>query len=66
MQVSPHHTVIDWIPAIGPIALNIHLPQAPRDVRLVPSNTPLETLWAKGVLHVTVPAVAVHDVLVIA
>ena len=65
MQVSPRHTVIDFVPAMGPIGLTIRLPQAPEQVRLAPPDTPLETRWENGLLHVTVPEMAMHSVVVI-
>jgi len=65
MQVASRYAVIDFIPPVGPIRLTVRWPRPPQQVTLVPSNAPLATRWEAGLLYVTVPEVAIHEVVVV-
>ena len=65
MQNAPRYPSIDQIPAVGPIQLLVRLDEKPEHVSLVPSELPIRSEWTDEGLRVTIPALHIHEVLVI-
>ena len=65
MQTAEHYTIIDTIPAIGPIKLKIRLDKTPSSVSLVPADSPIEVVEMADGIQVTIASIAIHNVLVI-
>jgi hypothetical protein len=57
--------IVDFIPPVGPIQVELDLPGRPKAVRWEPDRTPLKWSWSKGVLRATIPSLVVHGVLVV-
>jgi hypothetical protein len=65
MQTAPRYAVIDHIPSVGPLELTVRLDAPPQKVSAVPADVALESRWEDGILHVTLPSLAIHAVVVI-
>lgn len=64
---GPHRTqsYIESIPPVGPFQVTIRLDKAPTSVTLQPAGTPLPVEFNDGRLELTVPQVAIHDIIVV-
>lgn len=66
---GPHENqanyVFDEIPAVGPLAVRIRTAKKPTIVTLEPGKRPLAVRYDEGVLSVTVPRLAIHEVVVV-
>jgi hypothetical protein len=64
---GPHRAepILDAIPPVGPLTVNLRRPSRPARVTLEPSGTPLAFDYAKGVVRVTVPRVDIHEAVVL-
>jgi hypothetical protein len=62
---QPGNGAIDEIPWVGPLAVRLRLPAAPRSVRLEYERVTVEWSWADGELRVVVPWVRLHAALVV-
>jgi hypothetical protein len=56
---------VDFVPAVGPIAVELRLPRKPAGVRWLPDGGPVSWSWKGGTLSATVPRLHVHGVLVV-
>lgn len=65
VPTSSQYELIDYVAPAGPIAVKLRLPDKPKSVDLVPGGTALAWTWSDGLLETTVPAVAIHEVLVV-
>ena len=65
MQIADNYTIIDHIPATGPITLTIRLDRTPVSVSLVPDDDPIDVVEIDNGIRVTVPDLHIHNVLVI-
>ena len=55
----------DHIPSVGPIAVQWKLDRRPEKVQWVPDGDKLKWAWRDGMLHVTIPRLHIHGVLVV-
>lgn len=64
---GPHATdlVLDRIEPVGPVAVEWRWAKEPREVILQPGARRVEWTYAAGILHVTVPHVDVHEIVVV-
>ncbi len=53
----------DEIPPVGPLELTVRLAERPRSVKLQPGNRRLKWTFDKGALALTVPRVALHEII---
>ncbi len=63
--LSPRRVQFDDLPPIDRVRVSIRTPEAPRAVTLEPSADPVPWTWANGVLSVMIPAVRIHEILVV-
>lgn len=56
---------ISEIPRVGPFAVAVRLPRAPKGAVLQPGDQKLETVWAKGDATFTVPGLEVYSIVVV-
>jgi hypothetical protein len=64
MQVAQDHTVIDHIPPVGPVVIEVALDEEPRGIHIEPTQT-VSTDWSDGRLRVILESVDIHSVLAI-
>ena len=64
---GPHRTksILESIPAVGPLKVTIRQPNKPAKVTLEPDGTPLAFDYRDGVIRVTIPQVAIHEIVVV-
>jgi hypothetical protein len=64
---GPHRKepIIDSIPPIGPLTMTIRQPTRPVKVTLEPEGQPLAFEYRSGEVHVTVPKVELHEIVVV-
>lgn len=64
---GPHQTqsILETIPAVGPLEVAIRLPRKPTAVRLEPAGRQLETDYREGQLHVRVAKVEIHEMMAV-
>jgi hypothetical protein len=64
---GPHRTqsIIESIPPVGPLAVTIRHATKPAKVTLEPSGQPLAYTYHDGKIQLTVPEVAIHEVIVV-
>ena len=65
MQVASAYTIVDFIPAVGPLTVRVRLDAAPSSVSLVPAGVEAAHTWADGVLTAALPSLHIHNVIVI-
>jgi hypothetical protein len=65
MQIANNYTIIDYIPTVGPVRLKIRINQTSGSVKLIPADCPLEVTDAEEGILVTIPALHIHNVLVL-
>ena len=64
---GPHQSepIIDAIAPLGPLTVTIRHATQPNRVTLEPGNRPLAYAYSNGGLELTVPNVAIHEVIVV-
>jgi hypothetical protein len=64
---GPHQRepVVDAIPPVGPLAVTIRQAAKPARVMLEPAGTPLSFERRNGEIHLTVPRVDLHEIIVV-
>jgi hypothetical protein len=64
---GPHQTepILDSIAPVGPLAVTIRQSTTPAKVTLQPGGKPLAFNYANGAVHVTVPHLEIHSVVVV-
>ena len=64
---GPHETqpIIESIRPVGPLSVAIRTAVAPSKVTLEPGGRPLASRYVDGKIHVTVPQVEIHEIIVI-
>ncbi len=64
---GPHQRepILDSIPPIGPLDVTIRQTAKPARVMLEPAGTPLSFEHRDGEIHLTVPRVDIHEVIVV-
>jgi len=65
LPMPDRHDFTDYIPAVGPLRVEMACPEPPRSVTLVPDGTALDWLWQGGKLRFTLPRLDVHSVIVV-
>ena len=55
----------DAIPPVGPLAITLHLPRKPKNIRLEPAGKNLRVTWRNRTATVTLPRLLIHDILVV-
>jgi hypothetical protein len=55
----------DEIPSVGPLAVTIRSKQKPRSVRLEPEGKRLSFTYKNGKIHLTIPRLEIHEVIVV-
>ena len=63
--LTPRLHIVEDVPPTGPMTLELRWPQAPVGVALEPGQRPVKWDHSDGVLHIEVPSVAIHDIVVI-
>jgi hypothetical protein len=64
-MLSPTRVIVDELPPIRDLTLRVRRAAAPQAVTLAPTDCAISWEYADGLLQVTVPTVAVHNVVVI-
>ncbi|HWV35549.1 MAG TPA: hypothetical protein VNZ55_07950, partial [Thermomicrobiales bacterium] len=64
--LSPRRVMFEDLPPITNVRLSIQRNEAPSSVRLEPSADPVPWTYNNGELKITVPAVRIHDIVVVA
>ena len=64
---GPHSTqsIIETIPPVGPLNVTIRVAKKPAKVALEPAGQPLPFTYSEGKIQLTVPQVAIHDIIVV-
>jgi hypothetical protein len=64
---GPHRTqsILDSIPPVGPLTVTIRQPAKPANVTLEPSGRSLDFEYRDGRVRLTVPQVAIHEIVVV-
>lgn len=64
---GPHATqsILDSIPAVGPLAVTIRHAAQPAKVTLEPGGLPLDFTYRDGKIQLTIPKVDIHEVIVV-
>jgi len=64
---GPHATqsIIETIPSIGPLTVTIRYRKKPTKVMLEPAGQSLPFDYRDGKIHLTVPQVEIHEVIVV-
>lgn len=57
--------VFDDIPAVGPLSITIRHDQKPNKVTLEPSNSKIDYTYRHGKIHLTIPHLAFHEIIVV-
>jgi hypothetical protein len=65
MQIAKNYTIIDHIPAVGPVTLKIHADIKPSSVTLIPADCTIDVAEDKGGIHITIPSLHIHNVVVL-
>ncbi|HBQ63391.1 MAG TPA: hypothetical protein DD727_00385, partial [Clostridiales bacterium] len=63
--LSPKNVLVEDVPPVGPVHLDIPLDNPPDHVFLMPGNIPLPWKFADGRFRLDVPEVSIHDIVVI-
>lgn len=68
-MAGPHRDVnvytFDDIPAVGPLTVRIRLDKKPQRILRQPGDEAMQFTWADGVAELTLPRLAIHDILVV-
>lgn len=64
---GPHRTqgILESIPPVGPLTVKIRLAAPPAHLTLEPGARPLPFTYADGIALLTVPSLAIHDIITI-
>ncbi len=64
---GPHNTqsILETIPPVGPLNVTIRVAKKPAKVTLEPAGQPLSFTYSDGKIQLTVPRVAIHDIIVV-
>jgi hypothetical protein len=64
---GPHATesILEQIAPVGPLTVSIRQPRQPARVTLEPSGQPLRPIYRDGKIELTVPSVAIHEIVVV-
>ena len=64
---GPHRTqpILETIPPVGPLTVTVQLAQKPVKVTLEPAGRPLACDYRDGKLQLTLPQLAIHDIIAI-
>jgi hypothetical protein len=64
---GPHRTqgILESIPPVGPLTVKIRLAAPPAHLTLEPGARPLPFTYADGIALLTVPSLALHDIITI-
>ncbi len=65
-QAGTEYAVVEWVPAVGPIAVTVALPGKPARVLWEPEGRELQGTWANGRFRTTVDRLEVHGAISIA
>ncbi len=63
--LAPNRTIIEELPPLTGIELDVRLPAPPRRVQLLPGPEDLPAHWARGILHIRVPMVPIHRIVAV-
>ncbi len=63
-QVNRYH-VIDVVPAVGPLEVQLRTDTKPKKVSWIPGGERIKWTWKEGILHATIPRLHIHGVLVV-
>lgn len=63
--LSPQRTIVEDLPSVEIVTVAVRKPAPPSSVVLEPDGTPLPWNYADGIVGVTLPAVRIHDIVVI-
>ena len=62
---SPNRVMIDDLPSIENVRLEVRLEEKPSSVSLVPAGTPLEWAFEDGWCSLTIPRVDIHEIVAV-
>jgi hypothetical protein len=64
---GPHQSepIVDSIPPVGPLDVTIHQAAKPAKVTLEPAGIPLPFEQRNGEIHLVVPRVDIHEIIVV-
>lgn len=65
LPMPDRHDFTDFVPAVGPLKVEMACPERPRGVTLVPEGVALDWAWEGGKLRFTVPRLEIHSVVVV-
>jgi hypothetical protein len=65
MPTSTAYTLIDRVPELGPVTLDIRVPGKPRRITWEPEGKRLAGTWSRGAVRVTVPRLHIHGAVVV-
>jgi len=65
VPTSTDHSLIDYVPPVGPVTVRLRCPGEPRHVEWIPGREVVQWSWTDGMLKATVPSVDVHGALLI-
>jgi hypothetical protein len=63
--VPDRYNFIDFVPAVGPVKVNLRSDTKPKDLTWMPDRRPLRWTWEKGWLQTIIPSVHRHGILVV-
>ncbi|MCF7854702.1 MAG: hypothetical protein K9N51_07890 [Candidatus Pacebacteria bacterium] len=64
--LTPRLHIVEEVPSTGPVSIDLEWNQRPDSVTLEPEGRAVAWTHADGRLHVDIPSVAIHDIVVIA
>ena len=64
-HADPNVYVYDDVPPAGPLAITVRTGRRPRKVTLGPVGQTLEFRYSKGAIHLEIPRLEIHDILVV-
>jgi hypothetical protein len=63
MQCAQRYPVIDFVPPVGPVELELSLPEKPSEIEMAGEDGRVNIDWEAGTLMVSVDRLHVHAVL---
>lgn len=64
-MLSPNRVIVEELPPIIDVTLSLLSAQKPASIRLEPGGAPLDWTYKNGIVLITVPCVAIHDIVVV-
>jgi hypothetical protein len=64
-HADPNVYTYDEVPPVGPLAVTIRTGRRPKEVRLLPANRKLRHTYADGEIRLTLPRLAIHDIIAV-